>query len=169
MLRSAAWDQVTLVRYPRRAAYLDMQSDPAYVGAITDRTSGLSARLLYPFHDPAGDPDDPFRIERSGGDEVFVVRLHQRADVGITYGAPQLRSFVEAVVGVPALHLSACPFNAAMYNGYYDADGLGWPTVCRCDCEMSVQGTRRYFSPAFRSRASLGDAGGGCAVSPSPS
>ncbi|MGI9612536.1 MAG: hypothetical protein ACR2QO_06490 [Acidimicrobiales bacterium] len=75
-----AWDQVTLVRYPRRAAYLDMQSDPAYIGAIPDRTKGLSARLLYPFHDPEGDPDDSFRIERSGGDEVFVVRLGQRAD-----------------------------------------------------------------------------------------
>ncbi len=73
------WDQATLVRYPRRAAYLDMQSDPAYLGAIPDRTSGLSARLLYPFHDPAGDPDDPFRIERSGGDEIFVVRLGQRS------------------------------------------------------------------------------------------
>lgn len=72
------WDQATLVRYPRRAAYLDMQSDPAYVGAIPDRTSGLAARLLYPFHDPAGDPDDRFRIERSGGDEVFVVRLGRR-------------------------------------------------------------------------------------------
>lgn len=75
-----AWDTVTLVRYPRRAAYLDMQSDPAYVGAIPDRTAGLSARLLYPFHPVGGDHDHPFRIERSGGDEVFVVSLVRFAD-----------------------------------------------------------------------------------------
>lgn len=69
------WETVTLVRYPRRAAYLDMQNDPAYIGAIADRTAGLAARLLYPFHAVGGDPDDKFRIERSGGDEVFVVSL----------------------------------------------------------------------------------------------
>jgi hypothetical protein len=70
-----AWDTVTLVRYPRRAAYLDMQRDPAYVSAIADRTRGLAARLLYPFHPAGGDPDDPFRIERPAGDGVIVVCL----------------------------------------------------------------------------------------------
>lgn len=69
------WDTALLVRYPRRSAYLDMQNDPAYVGVIPERTRGLSARLLYPFHPATGDPDDRFRIERSGGDEVFVVDL----------------------------------------------------------------------------------------------
>ncbi|MGI9595443.1 MAG: hypothetical protein ACR2QK_04745 [Acidimicrobiales bacterium] len=69
------WETVLLVRYPRRAAYLDMQTDPAYLGVIPERTRGLSARLLYSFHPAAGDPEDTFRIERSGGDEVFVVEL----------------------------------------------------------------------------------------------
>lgn len=72
---AGSWDTVTLVRYPRRAAYLDMQSDPAYVGAIPDRTAGLSARLLHPFFEPGGDPEAPFLIARTGGEEVFVVTL----------------------------------------------------------------------------------------------
>lgn len=33
---------------------------------------------------------------------------------------------MQTVVGIPELHLSICPFNSAMYNGYYDGDGLGW-------------------------------------------
>jgi uncharacterized protein (DUF1330 family) len=44
-----SWDSLAIVRYPRRAAFLDMQNDPAYQGAVPDRTAGLSARLLYPF------------------------------------------------------------------------------------------------------------------------
>ena len=74
------WDMVALVRYPRRAAYLDMQNDPAYVGAIPDRTAGLAARLLHPFHHPDGDPDDPFDIEVRGDDERFLVSLVRWAD-----------------------------------------------------------------------------------------
>lgn len=73
------WDTVTLVRYPRRAAYLDMQTDPAYVGAIPDRTAGLSARLLYPFYDPDGGPEAPLHIERPTGEGVVVVSLHSVA------------------------------------------------------------------------------------------
>ena len=72
---NAVWDRVTLVRYPRRAAYLDMQNDPAYVGAIPDRTAGLSARLLYAFHDPHGDPDQDFPIVSHDADEAFVVSV----------------------------------------------------------------------------------------------
>lgn len=75
-----AWDTVILVRYPRRAAYLDMQSDPAYVGAIPDRTAGLAARLLHPFHPRDGNPDDPFEIEAPDGDEVIVVSLVRLAE-----------------------------------------------------------------------------------------
>ena len=69
------WDRALLVRYPRRAAYLDMQSDPAYLGAIPDRTRGLKARLLYCFCPFDGAPDD-FTID--GGraeDEIYVVSL----------------------------------------------------------------------------------------------
>lgn len=43
------WDTAILVYYPRRAAFVAMQNDPAYIGAIPDRTEGLAARLLYPF------------------------------------------------------------------------------------------------------------------------
>jgi len=59
-----------------------MQRDPAYQGAIPDRTAGLSAWLLHAFHLPGGDPEEPFTIEQSGGDEVFVVALvrHGQAD-----------------------------------------------------------------------------------------
>ena len=66
------------------------------------------------------------RLMQSTKRIVDYARVPQSSTLREMYGAPQLRSFVEAVVGVPTLHLSACPFNAAMYNGYYDADGLGW-------------------------------------------
>ena len=69
------WDTALLVRYPRRAAYLAMQTEPAYVGAIPDRTAGLSARLLYPFHNPGGPADDPFLVPDVGPDEALVVCL----------------------------------------------------------------------------------------------
>lgn len=71
----AEWDRATLVRYPRRAAYLDMQSDPAYIGAIPDRTAGLEARVLYAFHDPHADPDQDFEIAQSTPEEAFVVSV----------------------------------------------------------------------------------------------
>lgn len=72
---STQWDRALLVRYPRRAAYLDMQSDPAYVAAIPDRTRGLKARLLYCFCPFDGAPDD-FAIDQGRGeDEIFVVSL----------------------------------------------------------------------------------------------
>ena len=67
------WDTALLVRYPRRAAYLAMQTDPVYVGAIPDRTAGLAARLLYPFHNPAGRADDPFLVPDISSDEALVV------------------------------------------------------------------------------------------------
>ena len=72
---SIQWDRALLVRYPRRAAYLDMQSDPAYLGAIPDRTRGLKARLLYCFCPLHGAPDD-FTIDVGGTDgEIYVVSL----------------------------------------------------------------------------------------------
>lgn len=89
-----AWDTVLLVRYPRRAAYLDMQSDPIYVGAIPDRTAGLAARLLYPFHDPNGDPDDPFDIAPLADDEVMVTTLRaERSTAPPSEGQVELRLF----------------------------------------------------------------------------
>ena len=66
-----SWDTIVIVYYPRRAAYLDMQLDPAYVGALPDRTAGLSARLLYPF---ALIGEDAPHIDGSN-DEVFELEL----------------------------------------------------------------------------------------------
>ena len=82
---------------------------------------------------------------------VDYARIPPRSALRELYASPQLRGFVEKVVGVPSLHLSGCPFNAAMvcgpapslasppsvlltpcvrllrqYNGYYEADGLAW-------------------------------------------
>ena len=73
------WDRVTLVRYPRRAAYLDLQADPAYRGAVIHRTEALAARLLYVFHDPSGDPDREFDVA-AHGDEAFVVSVIRFVD-----------------------------------------------------------------------------------------
>ncbi len=88
VLGGGDWDMVALVRYPRRAAYLDMQQDPAYVGAIPDRTAGLAARLLHPFHDPTGDPDDRFDIEVHHPHERFLVSLIRRSTDPATVGEP---------------------------------------------------------------------------------
>ena len=65
------WDTLVLVYYPRRAAYLDMQNDPAYAKAVPDRTKGLQARLLYPFALP---DTGPHPVETNPGD-VFVLHL----------------------------------------------------------------------------------------------
>ena len=73
------WDGVALVYYPRRAAWLDMQDNPAYQAAIADRTAGLSARLLYAFTHGAGPvpvtPPPLEDVQRESDDEVFVVNL----------------------------------------------------------------------------------------------
>lgn len=78
-LAGDAWDGVALVYYPRRAAWLAMQGDPAYQAAIADRTAGLSARLLYAF--TRGDGPVPVTpppledVQRQSDQEVFVVNL----------------------------------------------------------------------------------------------
>ena len=71
---SDTWNTVVLVYYPRRAAYLDMQLDPAYLGAIPDRTAGLRARLLYPFALPQSDVAP---TATASGSEVFKLELTQ--------------------------------------------------------------------------------------------
>ena len=45
---------------------------------------------------------------------VDYARIPRFSGLKVLYNAPQLRRFVEAVVGVESLHVSACPFNAAM-------------------------------------------------------
>ena len=66
------------------------------------------------------------RLMKSTKRIVDYEHVPQESSLRELYSAPELRSFVQAVVGVPELHLSACPYNAAMYNGYYDSDGLDW-------------------------------------------
>jgi hypothetical protein len=48
------------------------------------------------------------------------------SSLGAIYGRRSLRELVRACAGLPELHLSACPFNAAYYNAYNVGDGLGW-------------------------------------------
>ena len=99
--------------------------------------------------DPRLPPDHARnRLMQSKKRIVDYARIPSQSALRALYTAPQLRGFVQAVVGVTWLHFSACPFNAAMvrphsapsfcracsrracgsrqYNGYYDTDGLGW-------------------------------------------
>lgn len=75
VLENSQWDKALLVRYPKRAAYLDMQCDPAYQGAIPDRTQGLKARLLYCFYPWDGAPDDFAINSENSEDGIYVVSL----------------------------------------------------------------------------------------------
>ena len=68
-----SWDSLAIVRYPRRAAFLDMQNDPAYQGAVPDRSAGLSARLLYPFALADGIATD--HIQASVADDLVALHL----------------------------------------------------------------------------------------------
>jgi uncharacterized protein (DUF1330 family) len=43
---SERWDQVVLVQYPSRAAFIDMVTQPEYEQAHTHRESGLARTLL---------------------------------------------------------------------------------------------------------------------------
>ena len=77
-LAAADWDGVALVYYPRRAAWLDMQTSSAYRAAIADRTAGLAKRLLYAFaNGPGPAPRTPplEDIRSQSEDEIFVVNL----------------------------------------------------------------------------------------------
>jgi uncharacterized protein (DUF1330 family) len=69
------WDSVALVFYPRRAAYLDMQNDPDYVAAISERSAGLDARLLYPFALPNGSGMKAASLGTPKHDEVVAIQL----------------------------------------------------------------------------------------------
>lgn len=49
-----AWDAVVLVRYPDRAAYARLQSDPAYQAIAQLRRSALRDAMLLPMDDWPG-------------------------------------------------------------------------------------------------------------------
>ena len=57
------------------------------------------------------------RLMQSKKRIVDYARIPPQSALRELYTAPQLRGFVQAVVGVPSLYLSACPFNAAMVCG----------------------------------------------------
>lgn len=44
----AAWDQVVIVEYPDRAAFLDMIADPEYLAVLRHRDAGLERTELIP-------------------------------------------------------------------------------------------------------------------------
>ncbi len=44
----ASWDQVVVVEYPDRAAFLDMISDPEYLAVLRHRDAGLERTELIP-------------------------------------------------------------------------------------------------------------------------
>lgn len=111
------WDSIILVRYPRRAAYLDMQSDAAYVGAIPNRTAGLASRLLYPFHQPRAETHDidagpdllPIGGVNGDGDglrdEVMVVELQHRTSSTRGDWPAERQELLGKAGGDVALHL----------------------------------------------------------------
>jgi hypothetical protein len=51
---SDAWDEVAYALYPRKRAYLQLQRDQDYQGAIPDRVAGTYRRMLYAISD--GEP-----------------------------------------------------------------------------------------------------------------
>ena len=46
--RAREWDVAAIVRYPSRAAFLEMVGDPAYLEIANDRSAGLSDSRLIP-------------------------------------------------------------------------------------------------------------------------
>ncbi|MGI9615485.1 MAG: DUF1330 domain-containing protein [Acidimicrobiales bacterium] len=56
------WDQVVLVAYPNRAAFMNMTADPEYQKGHGDRTGGLERMALIPMT-----PSDGFAALDNGG------------------------------------------------------------------------------------------------------
>ncbi len=90
--------------------------------------------------------------------------------LGRLYARPSLRELVRACTGLPHLHLSACPFNAAYYNAYAPGDGLGWHFdrsafgVCVV-LQSPGAGGRFEFHHSTRSAAAGSEAEAGSGVS----
>jgi hypothetical protein len=83
------------VYYPSRMAFVRMQADERYVGAIPDRTEGLRARLLYPFALPNISGPEAAEQARSSDGEVTVFQLLMWADGASSNAA-------EALLQLPA-------------------------------------------------------------------
>ncbi len=93
------WDQVVIVYYPTRAAFLDMMADPDYQAGSRHRTAGLKRTELHAFKQhatPNAPPLEP--IARAGAakadDEIFVLNLLSFKPDG---GRGEYRKYAEAV------------------------------------------------------------------------
>jgi uncharacterized protein (DUF1330 family) len=73
------WDQVIIVSYPSRAAFLDMMADPAYRSGLQHRTAGLKRTQLHSFKQSDGTdlPLQPIQLGTGDAatDEIFVLNL----------------------------------------------------------------------------------------------
>ncbi len=74
------WEQVVIVKYPSRAAFLDMFQDPEYLQALPYRDEGLDATLLYAFRPAEGltrldDDGDVPTVDAAGADAYFNINL----------------------------------------------------------------------------------------------
>lgn len=74
------WDRVIFVRYPTRAAFIDMIRDPEYRKGLPHRAAGLADTVLYAFKPgepllPGASSPPPEPVKLAGGDEVFIVNL----------------------------------------------------------------------------------------------
>ncbi len=74
------WEQVVIVKYPSRAAFLDMSQDPEYLQALPHRDEGLDATLLYAFRPAEGltrldDDGDVPTVDAAGADAYFNINL----------------------------------------------------------------------------------------------
>ena len=76
------WDTAILVYYPRRAAFIEMQKDPAYIGAIPDRSEGLAARMLYPFALPEMSGAEAAERCSIGSGGSLVLQVRRWTDAG---------------------------------------------------------------------------------------
>ena len=84
---SDSWDSAALVFYPRRAAYLEMQTDKNYVAAVPDRTAGLDARLLYPFALPNAFGEQATSLGTPKHGEVVAIELVHWTDLAAAKAA----------------------------------------------------------------------------------
>jgi len=57
---------------------------------------------------------------------VDYAKLEGTSPVKLLYQDLRFRRMISEIVGLPDLHLSACPFNAAYMNVFEDGHGLGW-------------------------------------------